>query len=107
FAPGDDRLAIATPDGPILHDIARGASRVLAGPAATAALAFSPDGRLLALIRRGARSVELWETSDVRKLTEFRWGVGELASAAFAPDGLTAAAGAESGAVVLWDLDAG
>ena len=42
-------------------------------------------------------------TGAVRK--ELRWGKKPLYCVAFAPDGLTCAAGCASGRVVIWDTD--
>jgi WD40 repeat protein len=46
-----------------------------------------------------------WETESGREIGAYRWDVGRLLCLAVAPDGMTAAAGGESGAVVMWDLE--
>lgn len=67
-------------------------------------LAFHPNGKLLAIA--GKPLVTLWDTSTGRKVNSYDWSIGkEILSLAFAPDGMTAAAGSNTGKVVLWDLD--
>lgn len=68
------------------------------------ALAFSPDGRLLAAADPGGR-VGIWDFESGELERTFGWGVGALHAVAFAPDGLTCAAGGTGGRVVVWDVD--
>ena len=76
-------------------------------------MAFSPDGSTL-LTTRDDGTVGVWEVPSARpegftatwKLRrEYAWKIGKLYSVAFAPDGLTCAAGGEKGQVVVWDVD--
>jgi WD40 repeat protein len=67
------------------------------------ALAFSPDGRLLAAGSREGR-VRVWEAASGREHADLDWQSGKVNSLAFSPDGSTAAAGCSKG-VVVWDLD--
>ncbi len=93
---------------------------VLPGPAERIdGLAFSPDGRRL--LTGSARSaVRLWDVPELKPpgkgrrsapptrlapRASFDWGIGPVTALAFAPDGLTAAAGGRSGQVVVWDVD--
>jgi WD40 repeat protein len=66
------------------------------------ALAYSRDGRYLAL---GIGSdVEIWDTVIGKCRRTYEWPKGKISCIAFAPDGLTIAAGGENG-IVIWDLD--
>jgi hypothetical protein len=67
------------------------------------ALAFSPDGRLLAAGSREGR-VRVWEVPSGRERVELDYESGKVNDLAFSPDGSTAAAGCSKG-VVVWDLD--
>lgn len=68
------------------------------------ALAFSPDGRVLATAHADGR-VGFWDPAAGELTRAFEWGIGPLHSLAFAPDGLTCAAGGGEGRVVVWDVD--
>lgn len=65
-------------------------------------LAFAPDGELWAL---GHTDGTVRLRTREREVARFDWGIGRVASVAFAPDGLTCAAGGENGQIVLWDVD--
>lgn len=64
--------------------------------------AVSADGRRV-LTSNTAGDVSLWDAGGTR-LKQYAWGLTAIALA-FAPDGLTAAAGGNDGRVVVWDLD--
>jgi WD40 repeat protein len=69
--------------------------------------AFHPNGRLLCAVFRDGEARYLDPlTGKVRQ--SFKWAKKPepLYSVAFAPDGLTCAAGGENGKVILWDVDA-
>jgi WD40 repeat protein len=70
------------------------------------ALAFSPDGRHLALstLQDHASAVELWDLRRGHRVGRFPGGVG-VSALAFSPDGRTLAGGGMDGIVRLWDVD--
>jgi WD40 repeat protein len=67
-------------------------------------MAFHPSGRYLAATSNDA-TVKLFETATWKVRTAFDWQIGRLRSVAFSPDGMRAAAGGDSGQIVIWDVD--
>jgi WD40 repeat protein len=66
------------------------------------AIAFSPDGKLLA--SGGPGGVKLWQGTTLEQSSDFQ-GEGQFTtSVAFAPDGLTLAAADAVGGLLLWEL---
>jgi RNA polymerase sigma factor (sigma-70 family) len=73
-------------------------------------IAFSPDGRTLALgtqdIRPGKdRTIRLWDVARVKERTHF--GVQPVHALGYSPDGRTLAAGNGDGTISLWDVATG
>lgn len=66
--------------------------------------AYSPDGRVLAVSRRDG-TVTFLEADTLAPRRTYDWKLGPLYSVAFAPDGLTCAAGGTRRRVVVWDLE--
>ena len=66
--------------------------------------AFHPSGRFLATTSTD-ETVKLYDTSTWEVARTFTWKVGKMRSVAFSPDGALAAAGSDTGKVVVWDVD--
>ncbi|HEY8503669.1 MAG TPA: hypothetical protein VIL46_03750, partial [Gemmataceae bacterium] len=110
FAPGGHWLAVAAGNRRVeLLEARTGKGwRTLYGPAGAAdvrALAFSPDGRLLAAGgTRPGGAVRLWELRSGKEVHAFAGHRGGVERLAFSPDGrLLASAGGE-GTVLVWDV---
>jgi WD40 repeat protein len=67
-------------------------------------LAFHPSGRFLAATSND-QTVKLYDATTWAVAEAYTWGIGRLRSVAFSPDGMLAAAGGDSGKVVVWDVD--
>ena len=50
-------------------------------------------------------TVREYDAITLQELRAYAWKVGKLRCVAVAPDGLTAAAGSDTGKVVVWDLE--
>lgn len=108
FAPDGDRLAVTSRDGRVLlwrraggHHVL---ARVLAGePGPMRALAFSPDGRLLAVGE--GRKLALWELDAEHGVRRLAGHEGALNAVAFTADGSAVISGADDGTVRLWQLE--
>jgi WD40 repeat protein len=74
------------------------------GPKHFQGLSFTADGRFLATVSND-ETVRIWDTHSWQEQTTFTWDIGKLLNIALAPDGCRAAAGSDSGKVILWDLD--
>jgi hypothetical protein len=100
------RLATAGSSALSLWDTATGERVMHSGQhrRAVTAVACSPTQPSL-VSGDGAGRVFLWDTTG-RVLKQYDWGLGEVVSVAFAPDGLRVAAVGASGKVVIWDVDA-
>jgi WD40 repeat protein len=67
-------------------------------------IAFHPSGRYLAATSND-ETVKLFDAESGEPVRSFAWRVGRLRSVAFSPDGALAAAGSDTGKVVVWDVD--
>jgi WD40 repeat protein len=68
------------------------------------ALAFSPDGRLLAA---GTDNVCLWEVATTSPIRQFRGHGGDVNAIAFSPDGRRLCSGSGDSTALVWDLTDG
>jgi WD40 repeat protein len=66
-------------------------------------VALDPSGRLVATVD-GQDAVTLWDAATGHRLREYRWPARKLNTVAFAPDGLTCAAGGFK-QFVVFDVD--
>lgn len=67
------------------------------------AVTVTPDGRRL-LTASHDGSIRAWDADTGAPGASFDWGIGPVTALAFAPDGLTCAAGRADGHVVVWDV---
>jgi WD40 repeat protein len=115
-ASAQTRLAFA-PDGRALYawdnrllerwDLTSGSlSKQLEAPgrAYFQGLAVHPAGRILITVA-GDGQARYWDPVDLSPRTAFNLKVGKLHAVAISPDGMMAAAGADKGKVVIWDVD--
>jgi WD40 repeat protein len=75
-----------------------------AGVGTVAALAFSPDGRMIALGHlTESDNVRLWETATGKLLGTLSGHTSKVRSVAFSPDGRTLATASDDQSIGLWD----
>jgi WD40 repeat protein len=67
-------------------------------------IAFHPSGKYLAATSND-ETVKLYDTQTWEVARTFTWKIGRMRSITFSPDGALAAAGSDSGKVIIWDVD--
>ena len=90
-----------------LWDVATGRElhRLASGAMYSGSIAFSPDGKLLA-VGQGRDAIKLWDVTTGREVSTLRGCFLATQSVAFSPDGKTLASGNNSD-VLLWDVATG
>jgi outer membrane protein assembly factor BamB len=118
FSPDSKTLALATWQGLIkVLDLSTGTDLPAPKPHQdwACAVAFSPDGKLLASAggsefkpeRNGGKTtgqVKLWDVAAAKELGEFVGHSNKVFSAVFSPDGMTLATGGADQTARLWDV---
>ena len=66
---------------------------------------FTADGNTVQTVSSDG-TFRTWDVATGAAKQTYDWRLGKLYSAAFAPDGLIAAAGTEDGKIIVWDNDA-
>jgi WD40 repeat protein len=67
-------------------------------------LAFTAGGRYLASVSND-ETVRVWDARSWQEHTTFTWGIGRLLNIALDPEGFRAAAGSDTGQIIIWDLE--
>ncbi|GAB4434168.1 MAG: serine/threonine protein kinase [Chloroflexi bacterium OHK40] len=71
------------------------------------ALAFSPDGRLLASGAQDDTIIRIWDVADAAEVRQLEGHTGWIRSLAFSPDGRLLASGSTDQTVIIWDAASG
>ncbi len=103
FSPAGDLLAIAAGSGTLLRDGANLQPVGLLPGGAQRDLAFSADGRLLAISHRDS-TIALWNVAAQERLAVLEGHPRWVAAMAFSADGRRLASGGIDGTVIVWDL---
>jgi RNA polymerase sigma factor (sigma-70 family) len=113
FTPDGTGLALSS-EGKVIHllDLEKGAvTRTFAHQNVVYAVAFSPDGRLLAAGGYDSNGdnyfARLWEVATGKELRRCLGVHGGIRTLAFSPDGATLAGGGDDGRLRLWDVATG
>jgi WD40 repeat protein/serine/threonine protein kinase/tetratricopeptide (TPR) repeat protein len=104
LSPDGTRVATSSRPGIVFWDTATGTSlgRITAPDGVNAAMAFSPDGKLIAG-GTANRTVTVWDVETGRPVAR-EVHVDPVQCVAFSPDGTTLASSTLGGAIKLWDM---
>ena len=86
------------------NDLSLEPKRIASGRSELTSVAFHPTGRCLAATSNDT-TVRIFETNTWKLTKTYTWNIGRLRSVAFSPDGALAAAGSDTGRIVVWDVD--
>jgi WD40 repeat protein len=107
FSPDGSRFATQTGDQLRVMDLDAGVpSRVVDNRAVIAALAFSPDGRLLAYSNQASSGIRILNLQDGSS-TEWSDTEGEVLALQFSPDSRLLASGDNRGRIRVWTVKNG
>ncbi|GAB4189225.1 MAG: serine/threonine protein kinase [Roseiflexaceae bacterium] len=109
FSPDGETLAIGVSNSISLRsaDLNREIRSIEGEGGTVFALAFSPDGTLLASSAVDENQVRLWEVSSGRLVRTFSGHSGWVRSLRFSPDGSVLASGSTDRSIRLWDVASG
>jgi hypothetical protein len=68
------------------------------------AIAYSPNGKLLAAAEASAGRIHVWDVASGEKLRTLHWFISQVKGLAFAADGKTLASASTDGTCRLWDV---
>ena len=101
-------LAARSPTGfKLWNTLAAGERRTVRAGGQPSAFLFSPDDRQLAVLGEQGESIQLWDLPSESLVREFNLSGARVRGMAFAPDGLSLAAGGSDQTVHWLDLETG
>jgi WD40 repeat protein len=105
LAPGGRAVGLGKDKAVRVWDVATGRELARFGELGDTGMAFalSPDGRTLAVARRGGQ-VGLWEVATGKERRRFQAHAAEVAALAFTPDGQALLSGSEDTTTLVWGV---